>query len=182
MSKTKHKIVLLVGRSGSGKTALANYLHDTYGWRVLDSYTTRPRRVPTETGHTFVSDEEFDRLTDMVAYTEFDGHRYCATADQVDNCDIYVIDPAGVKAMQELYHGDTILMPVYVDVSDAVCLFRMRRRGDNFKKTWQRKLNDDVMFAGAKEYLFDHFDAVLSVKNYADISDAGDRIYQWATV
>ena len=80
----KHRIVLLVGPSGSGKTAIANYLHDTYGWNTVQSYTTRPPRYDGEEGHTFVTDEEFDKLTDMIAYTEFDGHRYCATADQID--------------------------------------------------------------------------------------------------
>lgn len=178
----KHKIVLLVGRSGSGKTAIANYLKDTYGWKAVDSYTTRPKRVPWETGHTFVSDDEFDTLTDMVAYTEFDGHRYCATAEQVDNADIYIVDLAGVKTMKGSYHGDSVLLPVYVDVSPALCMYRMRKRGDSFDAAWQRRWNDDAAFAGAKDYLNANFDAVLSVKNRHDVSEAGDMIYKWATI
>lgn len=178
----KHKIILLIGRSGSGKTAIVNYLKDTYSWKSVDSYTTRPKRLPWETGHTFVSDAEFDQLTNMVAYTEFDGHRYCATAEQVDNADIYVVDLAGVKTMKELYHGDSVLLPVYVDVNVGTCLYRMRKRGDSFDTAWQRKQNDDAMFAGAKEYLNANFDSVLSVKNRRDVSEAGDMIYKWATI
>lgn len=178
----KHKIVLLIGRSGSGKTAIANYLQGTYGWKAVDSYTTRPRRFPWETGHTFVSDDEFDQLTDLVAYTKFDGHRYCATAEQIDNADIYIVDLIGVKTMKALYQGDSVLLPVYVDVSPTVCMHRMLKRGDEFEAAWQRRRNDNDAFAGAKEYLNTHFDAVLSVKNRHDVSEAGDMIYKWATI
>lgn len=182
MSKTKHKIVLLIGRSGSGKTAIADYLKDTYGWTAVESYTTRPKRVPWETGHTFVSDGEFDRLENIVAYTMFDGYRYCATAEQIDKADIYIVDLAGVKSMQELYHGDSILLPVYVDVSTPTCMYRMRKRGDKLDAVWQRLDNDKTMFSGAKEYLNAHFDSVLCIRNNRDISDAADMVYKWATI
>ena len=62
-------IYLIVGRSGSGKTTIAEELERKYGLKSIQSYTTRPKRSDNETGHIFVSDEEFDKLTDMVAYT-----------------------------------------------------------------------------------------------------------------
>lgn len=182
----KHKIILLIGPSGSGKTTLANYLRDCYGWKVLDSYTTRPRRYPEETGHTFVSDDEFEQLRDMVAYTEFDGHRYCATAAQIDEADLYIVDLEGVKTMQELYHGDTVLLPVYLDVNSYNCLRRMRKRGDSLDASFRRRENDAKAFDGAKEYLNTHFDSVLILKNNSDDDDqffaVGDRIWKWATI
>lgn len=183
MSETKHKIVLLVGRSGSGKTTIANYLRDSHGWKVLDSYTTRPRRTPDETGHTFITDAEFDKLTDIVAYANFDHHRYCATADQIDSCDVYVVDLAGVQTLLERYHGQSIIMPVYVDTSRWLCASRMRKRGDSLEQVTQRLLHDEDAFDGAKQYLYDHFDAVLCVKNnLRELSEVGDMIHLWATV
>ena len=182
MLKAKHRIVLLIGPSGSGKTAIADYLRDKYGWQAVQSYTTRLPRYPWEGGHTFVSDEEFDALTDMIAYTEFDGHRYCATAEQVDSCDLYVIDPKGVKAMQQLYHGDSRIMPVYVYAKPSVCLKRMMMRGDDLWQALRRLRNDKKEFDGAQEFLRDNFDSYLSVYNNRDLASAGDMVYRWATI
>ena len=73
MQKTKG-IYLIVGKSGSGKTTLVNELRK-YGYTSVESYTTRPKRFKNETGHTFITEEEFDRrmanykskLTEMFA-------------------------------------------------------------------------------------------------------------------
>ncbi len=182
MSRSKHKIVLLVGRSGSGKTALANYLHDQYGWNAVASYTTRQPRYESETGHTFVNDREFDQLQNIVAYTEFDGHRYCATADQIDQCDLYVVDVEGVKTLQERYCGSSRIMAVFVDASSGVCMRRMLDRGDGFMATLRRATNDDRVFSEAKEYLMENFDSCLSVNNEKPLAEVGDMIYRWATI
>ena len=58
----KDKIICIVGRSGSGKTTAAEYLEELYGLKSIQSYTTRPKRKPNETGHTFVTEDEFDKI------------------------------------------------------------------------------------------------------------------------
>ena len=94
-----NRILLLIGASGSGKSTVARYLCEQYGLRQIDSYTTRPPRYRGESGHIFITDEEFDQLQDFVGYTLYNGHRYGATAQQVEENDIYVIDPAGVEGL-----------------------------------------------------------------------------------
>lgn len=101
-----NRILLLIGASGSGKSTVARYLCEQYGLRQIDSYTTRPPRYRGEPGHIFITDEEFDQLQDFVGYTLYNGHRYGATAQQVEENDIYVIDPAGVEFFRTAYHGD----------------------------------------------------------------------------
>ena len=91
-----HFILLLMGESGSGKTTIANILEQRYGLPQVKSYTTRPKRYPSENNHTFISSEEFKRMNNWVAYTHFDGHDYGTTREQVESCSVYVIDPDGV--------------------------------------------------------------------------------------
>lgn len=63
-------IYLIVGPSGSGKTTIANELKATYGYKAVESYTTRPPRYEGERGHIFVSDEEFDALGPIIERTQ----------------------------------------------------------------------------------------------------------------
>ena len=55
-------IILLAGKSGSGKSSVVEYLYKKYGLREVLSYTTRPKRSKNDNTHIFVTDEEFDRI------------------------------------------------------------------------------------------------------------------------
>ena len=122
---SKKPIILLVGPSGSGKSTISRELHEKYGLKELQSYTTRKPRFPHEPGHTFVTDEEFDTLKDQVAFTDFNGHRYCATAQQVNDNDIYVVDLEGCRTFQKTYHGDKIPMAFWIECDPAIIRQRM---------------------------------------------------------
>lgn len=62
MEKQKKPLVIIMGRSGAGKTSVANAMRDAYGWTQIESYTTRPRRSEDETGHHFITEAEFDQI------------------------------------------------------------------------------------------------------------------------
>lgn len=89
---------LIIGRSGTGKDYLANLLAQR-GLSVVKSYTTRPRRSPQEDTHIFIAPEEARNYPDRVATTTIGGYEYFTTADQIRNCDVYIIDPIGAKAL-----------------------------------------------------------------------------------
>ena len=127
--------------SGSGKTTVANVLEEKYGYKQLQSYTTRPMRTENEISHTFVNDAFFDQLTDFIGYTSYGNYRYGATAEQANNADLYVIDPAGVEFLKNHYNGKsvkviTITSPVHTRIN------RMEQRGDEFGKIMKRLLID----------------------------------------
>ena len=141
-------IFCLMGKSGSGKTTIADKLFDKYGYTQIASYTTRPPRTENDTDHIFISKEEYDALTDKVAYTCFQNNYYCATKEQVDNANLYVIDPFGVEQLKQLYDGEKQIVSIYIDTPMDICLNRMRKRGDNEDKIWERLRHDDTVFKG----------------------------------
>lgn len=143
---SKEYIYLLVGPSGAGKTTVANLLKEEYNWRVLDSYTTRRPRFDGETGHTFCTKDEFDALPDKVASVEFDGNWYCATAEQVENSDVYVIDPEGVNSFLDRYNGGKIPVIIFLQVSNEIAFKRMQERGDSADAITQRINHDTAKF------------------------------------
>ncbi len=136
-------LFLFVGRSGSGKTTIANMLEDV-GYKQLKSYTTRSQRNTNDKEHTFVTCDEFNKLQNLVAYTYYNGQHYGATGEQVDEVDIYVIDPPGVKELLQVYHGahDKIHV-IYFDTSVYTRINRMLNRHDSDMQIVCRLLQDE---------------------------------------
>lgn len=177
-------IFLIVGCSGSGKTTITEQLEQRYGLKSIQSYTTRPKRYGNETGHTFVSDEEFDKLTDMVAYTEFDSKRYCATAEQVENNDLYVIDPKGIDFFMKSYKGNKIPKVIFISSDLTTRYERMKSRAEENGVTFteavnsslSRITNDVVEF-----YNYIHNNAQVDFKvtndGDCDINSVVDKVY-----
>lgn len=139
-------IYLLVGESGCGKTTLVEDLARVFGWHAIESYTTRPRRQFESFGHIFVTDQEFDALTDIVAYTEFNGCRYAVTYSQIEENELYIVDPSGVEYFVENYRGRKKPKVVYIKVPEHQCLARMRKRGDSIDAAVRRVLHDRKAF------------------------------------
>lgn len=148
MQKTKG-IYLILGKSGSGKTTLVEELQK-YGYNSIESYTTRPKRFDNETGHTFITEEEFDKLKDLCGYVIYNGYRYGATSEQANNSVLYVIDPNGLEYFKQHYTGNKKLYTIYIDCPWHIRLLRMLKRGDDFKQAMRRIIIDREVFAGFK--------------------------------
>jgi guanylate kinase len=133
-----------VGASGSGKTTITNALVREYALTVVSSYTTRPPRYEGEEGHIFVTDEDFDSLKDICAQTLYDGYRYCATKQQIDNSDLYVIDPAGVQYFLQTYTGEKKPVVLHIVSDESERITRMKARGDTDEQI-ERRLSQDGM-------------------------------------
>lgn len=109
--KQNYKI-LIVGRSGVGKDYLANLLKEKGMTQVL-SYTTRPKRSTDENTHIFITPEEAATFTDKVATTVINGYEYFATRKQVEENDIYIIDPNGLHELMDNM-PDTPFLIIYL--------------------------------------------------------------------
>lgn len=135
---------LVVGGSGSGKDTIVNNLCIKYGFNKVASYTTRPKRaneykqkIPS---HTFVSKEMFDNICktkNVIAYTEYSGHEYCATMEQLKFADFYIVDKNGL---------DMFARKQVIDNYKVVCIYvprdvrekRMMGRGDSYSEIQSR--------------------------------------------
>ncbi len=87
----------------------------------------------------------------MVAYTEFAGHRYCATQQQAEECQVYVIDLDGIKSFCKAYAGNKQAVVAYLKANEDLILKRMLKRGDGAQKAEERIFHDRAAFKGAEK-------------------------------
>ena len=128
-----NNIYLICGKSGSGKTTVVEKLEQNYGYAVLKSYTTRKQRHPNDTDHIYSDISDYMAAKEnntIVTSTVFDRNYYWATREQLDDCDLYVIDKDGIESLQEKYDGSRQLVVIYIDVDPEECIKRMKKRGD----------------------------------------------------
>ena len=140
-----NKLFLFVGKSASGKSTLANLLEERYEHRQVWSYTTRPPRHDGEKYHIFITEEEFDNLGKLAAYTEYNGFRYGTTFAQLNECDVYVIDPLGVAHLLEnMQDYNRPICLVYFDAAVSTRIDRMVDRGASDMEIISRLHHDDT--------------------------------------
>ena len=179
-------IFLIVGCSGSGKTTITEQLEQKYGLKSIQSYTTRKPRYDGETGHTFVSDEEFDKLTDMVAYTEFAGNRYCATAEQVEYNDLYIIDPKGIDFFMQSYKGSKTPKIIFISSNLTTRYERMVGRAETKGKSHQEAIESSLTrIVNDAEEFYDYIqgqawiDYVCKNNSNDKLEDIVDKIFDY---
>ena len=165
MSTTKHpeNFILLCGPSGAGKTTLSQRLERDYGYRCVRSYTTRPRRTALEDNHIFVTDSVFNAIPEeeRVAYTQYSGFQYCATKAQVEDADIYVIDPKGIEYFKAHYDGPKNVIVVYLHIPTHLSIQRMIRRGHDGMEIYARVAEDVEQFDNIQyDYMLEGSDAL----------------------
>lgn len=121
-------IYLIVGRSGAGKDTLQSILQEG-GLKNVLSYATRPKRTPDENSHIFISSEEAKNFPDRVAFTTINGYDYFATREQVENSDIYIIDPNGLYQLISNMPEEAFMI-INVRADDKIRMERAMSRGD----------------------------------------------------
>lgn len=130
----EHVIVLLVGRTSSGKSSLIKKLCERTGLKQLISQTTRPRRNDNDNDHLFVSVDDYLQAKEngeIVAETEIAGNYYYATKEQLYEADLYTIDPAGIGSLLAMNLPNIRFVVVYISCPDEERKARAEKRGDD---------------------------------------------------
>ena len=146
-------LILVIGRSGSGKDTLVRNAQKYFKAASIPSYTDRPMR-PTETQgveHTFISKEEFDELLkrdDIFAYTQIGetGYRYCTTVEMLKKIKsktlFYIIDPNGYWYCHSKFRDDFNMKTIYVSAREDFRQARANvRNGD--EEAWKKRTGDE---------------------------------------
>ena len=160
-NKTSNIKVLIVGRTATGKDRLANELKGR-GMTLLKSYTTRPKRSADEDTHTFITNEEYEKMDKdtIAAYTEINGNKYFATKDDVLNCDVYIIDVNGLRQISESM-PDTPIIVVHMTANEEERKKRFIKRSgldENkaLKEYEERTESENTQFSEFEKILADN--------------------------
>ncbi|MDY4852307.1 MAG: guanylate kinase [Prevotella sp.] len=118
------KLITITGPSGAGKDTVARMLSEMSGYKVLCSYTTRPKREGEIDGveHHFVDKCNIPH-DKMLAYTQYGGYEYWVAIEQVKNKSIYVIDEDGLKALCKRF-PNIELFKICVAARESTRLYR----------------------------------------------------------
>lgn len=166
---------LIVAPSGTGKDTVVKRLCDELGYTSVRSYTTRPPRDNDENdkeSHTFVGYRDYLKLPNKVAITKYNGYYYCATKEQIDDNDFYIVDLVGLKKIKQRYNGEKELRVIGLIADTNKRIERMQARGDHREDILKRVVIDEEAF----EHFYDYVDTMFfnddletcveEVKNY----------------
>lgn len=123
-------VILIVGKTCSGKDTVARRIEEMYGFHRIISYTTRPMRPDDVEGvsHYFLTKEEREKFDDddIFSPTFIDGWEYFILKSQLcdGNC-VYIVDPKGVEDVQAL---GVESYAVYIDCPEELILSRAAER------------------------------------------------------
>lgn len=148
MSK-EHIVILVVGRTGSGKSSLIKKLCEKTGLRALCSYTTRPKRSETDNDHNFVSVEEYLRAKEngeIAIDGEIAGNYYYSTIEQLYEADLYTINPEALDRLLALDLPNIRFVTVYISCPDKIREERAMKRGDDRHKFRVRDFSERQEF------------------------------------
>lgn len=179
---TKPVKFLFVGRTGAGKSVIAHAVCEKLKLKQVKSLTTRPPRNENEKNdswdHYFVSDENFNIIGEQVgfaAYTEINGNKYATTFEELDESDVYVIDPAGVKNLKEVCGDQYKFIEIYIRVPYRLNEQRFIDRGGTKQEFKSRYDDESIQFAEyEKEQMFDYH-----LLNDKPLDESVDIVCEW---
>ena len=116
----------------------------------------------------------------------FDNYDISITAEQIENNDLYIIDPKGVDFFMESYKGSKTPKVIFISSDMTTRYERMKSRAeengseymDAVKSSLERITNDVVDFY---DYIHGQTQIDYTFKNNADnkLEDVVDRVYKY---
>ena len=157
-------MLVIIGESASGKSSVARYLVNNFGFNNIVTYTTREPREGEVNGihYRFINKSEFEHMSTLGSFAEtaeYNGWRYGSVKnDYEDDSDkkVAVLTPHGIRQIRK--NGIDIFV-VYIEIHRRDRLIKILQRGDNIEEAYRRSLSDVGQFDGIKD------EADLIIKN-----------------
>ena len=153
-------LLVLIGKSCSGKDIITNELVNKHGYEKFVSYTTRPMRddeVQDQTYH-FISEDEFINKINDGFFLEYRKYLsasglwyYYGTAKedyQKKSKMVSILTPDGVNTL--ISKGIINPKVIYIYANQITIKNRLFKRGDNKEEAERRMKADNVDFRGAE--------------------------------
>ena len=150
-------ILILCGKSASGKDTTLKKLVEKYNYIPIISTTTRPIREGEKNGvdYNFISKEEFNWKIAKDMFLEYRSYNtlfndipdtwyYGTEKQELDPKKIYisVLDFDGAREVQKYYGRDNTII-IYISCPDLIRENRAKQRGSFDQTEWDRRLKDD---------------------------------------
>ena len=155
-------MIIIIGKTCSGKTSIANRLVAEYGFNKIITYTTRPIRkgeLDNKDYH-FISGEEFvnkigdDFFAEWKVYKTLYGEWYYGTSyEDIKNAkenDILIITPEGYKEITKCCI-DKNMKVLYIYSNRSTIKNRLSKRGDSKEEANRRFATDTKDFKEAEK-------------------------------
>lgn len=145
----EHVVILVVGKTGSGKSSLIKKLCERTGLKALCSYTTRPKRSEADNDHIFVDIETYIKTKEngeIAIDGEIAGNYYYSTIEQLYSSDLYTINPEALDRLLALNLPNIRFVTVYISCPDKIREERAMSRGDDKHKYRVRDFSERQEF------------------------------------
>ena len=168
-------MLVLCGKSATGKSSIESVLSSLYGYKKIVSYTTRKPRDGEVDGvdYHFVSEEEFLNMKSLGLFAEssyhYMWHYGFLKSDCCENA-VVVLNPKGLR---DIKRSGIHCRTVYIKADDRKRLCMLIQRGDDIVEVFRRHIFDDGMFNGMEEEV----DVIYENDYTSSIQDAANKIH-----
>lgn len=152
-------LIILIGKSASGKSYIAENLAENFRYEKLVTCTTRPIRSNEAEGrdYFFIDEQTFQYLEDdgaLVCTTNYNGWHYGIPVEQLTNGDkILIIEPIGYHELVKTLPNSVDYTSFYIDCEDRQRLIRQILRGDSIRETFLRYERDIACFQNIEKFV-----------------------------
>lgn len=178
-------MVIIMGKTSSGKDIVVNELITKHGFRKCVTYTTRPMRdgeVQDITYH-FITEDDFKHkirenfFAEYKSYdTEFGIWYYGVALEDVENADdktVIILTPNGYRDVIKKVKNKP--KSIYIYANNSTIKERLINRGDDPKEAQRRLEHDNIDFKGVETEV----DKIVYNNKGSNINDVVNKILKY---
>lgn len=147
-------MIVLLGESAAGKSAIEKELCEEFSFKKIVSYTTREPRNNEVDGkdYHFISDKKFLDLKEQEFFAEssvYNNWHYGIAKEDCKDNRIAVMTPHGFRQLKKIH--DLHVAGYYLKVPRRDRLINQLKRGDDIEEAYRRNLSDVGQFDGIED-------------------------------